>query len=164
MLKVENNAESDWTLISVFIGEWQCRIRKFLSISKTLHSGWVVNGCNNQLTGVSCRALLKTKNRNPDILIILQLQEHCRYKWCLQMTAILCFWARAFVKAFFVNRSHKNREKSQDEEKISKYKVKGKYTISLKSCVEFQISHTHPHTVSSRMKHIKSVDSSTLSH
>lgn len=133
MLKVENNAESNWTLISVFTGEWQYGIGKFLSISKTLHSGWVVNGCNNQLTGVCCKALLKTKNRNPDILIILLLQEPCRYKWCLQMTAILSFLTKAFVKVFFVKLSHKNTQRSQDEEKVSKYKVKGKYTISPKS-------------------------------
>lgn len=124
VLKVENNAESDWNLISVFTGDWQYGIGKFLSISKTLHSGWVVNGCNNQLTGVRCKVLLKIKNRNPDILIILLLQEPYRYKWCLQMTVILSFLAQAFIKAFFVKLSHKNRERSQDEEKVSKYKLK----------------------------------------
>jgi hypothetical protein len=61
VLKLENNVESDWVLISVFTGEWQYVIRKFLSISKTLHSRRVVNGSNNQLTGICYKALLKTK-------------------------------------------------------------------------------------------------------
>lgn len=122
--EVGNNIESDWALISVFTGEWQYVIRKFLSISKILHSRRVVNGSNNQLTEVCCKALLKTKNIRPDILIIPILQEPCRYKWSLEMTAILSFLAKTFINVFFVKLGHRTEKEAKMKRKLSSTKIK----------------------------------------